>query len=102
MVPHCSTSLWAVLDHAEAFSLGGSDSIDNLLTACNKCNGRKNDAPLAEFRSRPQRQPIKGKYGEPEYWDGLSTVFVVLARRNNSELTASEKDLAASAEPRGT
>jgi hypothetical protein len=31
-------------------------------------------------------QPIKGKYGEPQHWDGLSALFVVLG------LTVSERD----------
>jgi hypothetical protein len=83
--------LWAVLDHAEAFSTGGSNDPENLLTACNKCNGRKSNARLAIWKERPQRKPIKGKYGEPQHWDGLSTVFVVLARRDPVELSASEK-----------
>ena len=71
--------LWAVLDHREAFSTGGLNSEDNLATACSKCNGRKSNAALAEYLKRPKRKPIRGKYGEPENWDGLSTVFVVLA-----------------------
>jgi 5-methylcytosine-specific restriction endonuclease McrA len=33
--------LGAVIDHIEAFSTGGASDIENLATACNKCNGRK-------------------------------------------------------------
>jgi 5-methylcytosine-specific restriction endonuclease McrA len=83
--------LWAVIDHAEAFSLGGSNDAENLLTACNKCNGRKRNSSLDIWKERPKRKPIQGKYGEPQYWDGLSTLFVVLAQRDHLGLTTSER-----------
>ena len=38
------------------------------------------------------RKPIKGKYGEPQHWDGLASVFVALAERHRAALTAGEKD----------
>jgi 5-methylcytosine-specific restriction endonuclease McrA len=82
--------LGAVIDHVEAHSIGGSSAEENLATACCKCNGRKSAAPMAEFSKRPQRKPIKGKYGEPQHWDGLSALFVMLAQRDPS-LNASEK-----------
>jgi 5-methylcytosine-specific restriction endonuclease McrA len=47
--------LGAVIDHVEAFSSGGVSDIENLATACNKCNGRKSAAPLA-------------KWGESDRW----------------------------------
>jgi hypothetical protein len=34
---------------------------------------------------------VKGKYGEPQHWDGLSSLFVVLARENPERLTALER-----------
>jgi hypothetical protein len=34
---------------------------------------------------------MKGKDGEPQHWDGLSTLFVMLAQRDPVGLTASEK-----------
>ena len=83
--------LGAVIDHVEAHSAGGSSDESNLATACCKCNGRKGAAPRGEWAKRPQRRPIKGKYGEPQHWDGLSALFVALARRDPSGLTASEK-----------
>lgn len=84
--------LGAVIDHVEAHSTGGSSKEPNLATACCKCNGRKSSEPLDEWGKRPQRKPIKGKYGEPQHWDGLSALFVILAQRDPSGLTASEKD----------
>lgn len=82
--------LGGVLDHVNAFSTGGLDSIENLVTACNKCNGRKSAAPAADFEQRP-RKFVKGKYGEPQHWEGLSELFVALARRFPSELSVSDK-----------
>jgi len=84
--------LGAVIDHVEAFSTGGANTEENLATACCKCNGRKSAAPMDEWSVRPQRKQIKGKYGEPQYWDGLSAVFMILAERDPAGLTAGEKD----------
>jgi 5-methylcytosine-specific restriction endonuclease McrA len=84
--------LGAVIDHIEAFSNGGTDQIDNLATACNKCNARKSAASLDRWGERPMERPIKGKYGEPQNWDGLSALFAMLARRDPALLTASERD----------
>jgi len=84
--------LGAVIDHVEAHSTGGSSEEPNLATACCKCNVRKSAASMNEWAKRPQRKPIKGKGGEPQYWDGLSALFVLLARRNRDGLSASERD----------
>lgn len=83
--------LGAVIDHVEAFSTGGVDHIDNLATACNKCNGRKSAATLDQWGERPMDRPVKGKYGEPQNWDGLSSLFVMLAQHNLAMLTAGER-----------
>jgi hypothetical protein len=74
--------LGAVIDHVEAHSTGGLDSEDNLATSCNKCNAQKSDAARVKWDKRPKRKPVKGKYGEPQHWDGLSRVFVILAQRD--------------------
>ena len=84
--------LGGVLDHVEAFSVGGPCDPDNLVTSCAKCNGRKSSAPLEVWNGRPKRSPIKGKYGEPQNWDGLTALFVVLAEHNLAKLTAGERD----------
>jgi hypothetical protein len=84
--------LGAVIDHIEAFSTGGVCSEENLCTACSKCNVRKSSAPLDQWSRREKRKPIKGKYGEPQNWDGLSSLFVVLAQRNRAELTTAERE----------
>jgi 5-methylcytosine-specific restriction endonuclease McrA len=84
--------LGAVVDHVEAFASGGQCNEQNLVTACCKCNGRKSSARLDEWNQREKRKPIKGKYGEPQHWDGLSTVFIVLAESSPSHLTKDEKE----------
>ena len=82
--------LGVVLDHKEAFSTGGASDNENLVTSCAKCNGRKSSSPLIKWKVRPQPHPIKGKYGEPANWDGLSSLFVLLAERNLESLTKDE------------
>jgi 5-methylcytosine-specific restriction endonuclease McrA len=82
--------LWAVIDHVEAHSTGGLTSEANLATACNKCNAQKSNAARAKWDKRPKHKPVKGKYGEPQHWDGLSGVFVILAQRDPVGLSASE------------
>ena len=84
--------LGAVIDHVEAHSTGGSSEPMNLATACCKCNVRKSSAPLEEWSKRPQHKPIKGRYGEPQHWDGLSALFVVLAQHDANGLSTSEKE----------
>ena len=84
--------LGAVVDHVKAFSSGGACEEHNLVTACCKCNGRKSSAPLDAWNQRYKRNPVKGKYGEPQHWDGLSTVFIILAESNPGHLTTGEKE----------
>lgn len=84
--------LAASIDHVEAFVVGGLCEEENLRTSCWKCNSRKNAAPMAEWNRRPKHKPIKGKYGEPQHWDGLSSTFVMLAERNPQALTPGERD----------
>lgn len=83
--------LGAVIDHIEAFSAGGASTEDNLATLCNKCNTQKSAGTAERHRARHPHTPVKGKYGPPLHWDGLSALFVVLARRHESELSASER-----------
>lgn len=37
------------VDHVIPFSKGGADTMDNLVTACRKCNRQKRDKTYAEF-----------------------------------------------------
>jgi 5-methylcytosine-specific restriction endonuclease McrA len=83
--------LGAVLDHVIPFCTGGPCTEENLVTSCAKCNGRRGSAPLDKWNQRVIRTPIKGKYGEPQAWDGLSSLFVVLADRHSNVLSAGER-----------
>jgi 5-methylcytosine-specific restriction endonuclease McrA len=83
--------LAAVVDHLVAFSQGGADAEANFVTACNKCNSIKSAPDPEKFEREHRLQPIKGKYGEPKYWDGLAAVFVHLAKLDEGRLTRSEK-----------
>jgi 5-methylcytosine-specific restriction endonuclease McrA len=78
--------LGAVIDHIRPIAKGGKDTKGNLRTSCNKCNASKNSRN--ENKLPPLRQ-VKGKYGPPSKWDGLSAIFMVLAKQ--IELTAQEK-----------
>lgn len=83
--------LGAVIDHVDAFSTGGSSEIGNLVTACNKCNAQKSAATSSNWEERRPHKFVKGKFGEPVDWDGLSTLFMILARRDVKNLTVSEQ-----------
>jgi hypothetical protein len=45
-----------------------------------------------DYHKRHPPEPVKGKYGEPIHWDGLSVLFILLAQRDESSLTATEKE----------
>jgi hypothetical protein len=85
---------------SKAFSSGGLDEKSNLATACCKCNVRKSSessAPLDECAKRPQRKAIKARYGEPQHWDGLAALFVVLCGTRSRRTDRLRKRLAESA-----
>jgi 5-methylcytosine-specific restriction endonuclease McrA len=84
--------LGAVVDHVEAFSTGGSPEIENLATACNKCNSQKSSASSSKWDERRPRKFVKGKYGEPAYWDGLSNLFIMLASKDLANLSSVENE----------
>ena len=71
--------LGAVIDHVEAFAKGGANAEANFVTACNKCNARKNSGLAVAFQKKSPGRPVKGRYGEPRHWDGLASLFLVLA-----------------------
>ena len=83
--------LGAVIDHVEAHSGGGASVIANLATACNKCNARKSNSLADEFSKRHPLIPVKGKYGDPLDWDGMSTLFIVLVAKNLISATPTER-----------
>jgi 5-methylcytosine-specific restriction endonuclease McrA len=82
----------AVIDHVSAHSRGGPGVAENFATACNKCNANKSNAPQEKFSKKSPRHTVKGKYGEPQDWDGLSTLFVILIERAPGTASASERN----------
>ena len=83
--------LGCVIDHVVAYSQGGAHDARNFAVACNKCNVRKSAAEKARYLKDNPPKRVKGKYGEPSHWDGLASLFVVLAREHPERLTRSER-----------
>jgi hypothetical protein len=83
--------LGATVDHVVAHNRDGEHTLENFVTACAKCNVRKSDGELVTWLQRDKRNPVRGKYGEPTAWDGLSGLFVVLAQRNPDKLTVNDR-----------
>lgn len=83
--------LGASVDHVEAFAKGGAHAIENFRAICSRCNARKNTADLDAYLAANKPWRVRGKHGEPEVWDGLSSVFVGLARQRLSVLTPTER-----------
>lgn len=83
--------LAASIDHVEAFAKGGAHGVSNFATICARCNARKGTKTREEHLAVNQPWRVKGKYGEPLLWDGLSSAYVMFARRLTRPLTPSEK-----------
>ena len=43
-----------------------------------------------DFRKLRPLRPVKGKYGEPEDWDGLSSLFIMQASKTPQIATRTE------------
>jgi 5-methylcytosine-specific restriction endonuclease McrA len=84
--------LAACIDHVRAIADGGAHDISNFTASCARCNARKSDRDAAAWTSANPPWKVKGKYGEPEEWDGLASLFVLLARKTLRPLTTVEKD----------
>jgi 5-methylcytosine-specific restriction endonuclease McrA len=82
--------LAASIDHIEAFAKGGAHDIANFATICARCNARKGMRTREQHLAVDQPWRVRGKYGEPMAWDGLASIYVMLARRLTRTLTASE------------
>ena len=83
--------LGASIDHVHAHAKGGSNDPENLATICAKCNVRKGSLTVEEHLRRYKRIPVKSKHGEPQRWDGLASVFVILVDENPGLATVTEK-----------
>jgi 5-methylcytosine-specific restriction endonuclease McrA len=83
--------LAAVIDHRLAHVHGGAASEENLVTACNKCNLRKNSLAAETFVEQAALRSVKGRYGEPVAWDGLVALFLLFSEPYLDTLTAQER-----------
>jgi 5-methylcytosine-specific restriction endonuclease McrA len=82
----------AVIDHKICFiAYPELDNAENFVASCNKCNTRKGAALLDEWERRARHSPVKGKYGEPEHYDGLTSLFMALHDCGLVTLTAEDK-----------
>lgn len=59
-------SINASIDHNVPLSRGGSSNLYNLLPCCVKCNSRKRDFTLEEYRERCGGGPFWGELQGPE------------------------------------
>jgi hypothetical protein len=83
--------LGAVVDHRAAHAAGGGPELSNLLTACNKCNIRKGDEVEDTHRRHHPLRIVRATHGEPTRWDGLSSIFLELARLLPEALSNAER-----------
>jgi 5-methylcytosine-specific restriction endonuclease McrA len=81
--------LGACVDHVHAYARGGAHDPSNFATACGKCNTRKSAREKAEYLEANPPHRVRGKYGEPTRWDGLSSLFVVLDNSRMEQTTRS-------------
>jgi hypothetical protein len=83
--------LAASVDHVEAFSRGGPHHPSNFRAVCARCNARKSARDISSYLEVARPWKVKGKHGEPTTWDGLSSVFVLLAMQAPASLSPSER-----------
>jgi 5-methylcytosine-specific restriction endonuclease McrA len=84
--------LAACIDHIQPLADGGAHDVSNFTTCCARCNARKSNRSAVDYLKENPPWEVKGKYGEPKDWDGLASLFVVLARKAQRPLTRTEKD----------
>lgn len=74
--------LGATVDHIHPVSLGGINAHENYLTACSKCNLKKNNSPIEDWGAVVESLPTN--------WDGLSYLFISLYRSDEADATDRE------------
>ena len=84
--------LGASIDHIRAYSTGGTHDASNFATACARCNARKSARSRENYLAEANPWRVSGKHGEPESWDGMASLFVILARKSGRPLTVVERD----------
>ena len=84
--------LAACIDHVQAYSRDGAHDITNFAVACARCNARKGNKAKGDYLEANPLWRVKSKHGEPKNWDGLSSIFVVLAKDNRTHLTPKDRE----------
>jgi hypothetical protein len=85
--------LGAVVDHVKAFSADREH--DPRTTSRQPAQGAMSErvsSSADEFRKKHPLRRIRGKYGEPLHWDGLSTLFVLFVRQDATGVTRAEME----------
>lgn len=59
---YCGSRRQLTIDHIVPRSLGGRDSWENLVTACQECNTRKGNTPLEETGMTLRQPPFRPSY----------------------------------------
>jgi len=59
---YCNTSTHLTIDHIIPRSLGGKDTWENLVTACQTCNTKKGNRTIEQSNMRLQRKPFRPSY----------------------------------------
>ena len=72
---------WATVDHVTPELNGGMDTLDNLVACCVSCNSRKGGASA----------PAPAKRHVHPHWDGLSSVFLGLAKQYDDRLSTEDR-----------
>ena len=71
---------WASVDHIIPVAKGGNDDLDNLVTACWKCNLNYKDKSVGEGKSEPTADNKKVK---DVNWDGFSSLYPKLSEEKD-------------------
>jgi len=59
---YCNSKENLTIDHVVPKSLGGKDSWENLVTACQKCNAKKSNLPLEETGLSLRHEPFRPSF----------------------------------------
>ena len=66
---------WASIDHITPRSKGGTDSLDNYVTACWRCNDK--------MGNRTKNKTLKEIVNYNYNWDGLSSLYNIINKKSD-------------------
>ncbi|MDD2777389.1 MAG: HNH endonuclease signature motif containing protein [Methanocellales archaeon] len=79
----------ASIDHVVPLKKGGSDEIDNYVTACWECNLKFREKSFEERKPKPL--PIN-KMAAKLNWDGFSSLYIKLNKNKDEWIKLLESD----------